>query len=91
MTAKKWILSDGRVYKLAEGTLRLNDAIRLASRICSENHVVLKKAESNLWAVYWRHKKGAVWCPVINSELTEFHFLQDAEVKSESKIPENMN
>ena len=91
MTAKKWVLSDGRVYKLAEDTMSLNDAIRLASRICSEKHVVLRKVEFNLWAVYWRQKKGAVWCPVVNSEDTEFHSLQDAKVPSESELPKRMN
>ncbi len=60
MTAEKWKLVRGSVYKLAEVFEGMTDAVTLAREMKEKHHVFLSKTKDGRWAVYWRIKESTI-------------------------------
>jgi hypothetical protein len=62
MSAERWILEDGRIFKLAE-THATRGAAQAFAKVLSENCiVVVAQTQTGEWGVYWRPKVGNL-CP----------------------------
>jgi hypothetical protein len=59
MTARRWQLVEGRVYKLSRVFDNCIDALHHARILNNENHAVLIKTGDCEWAIYWRPKDEA--------------------------------
>ncbi|MFW9977215.1 MAG: hypothetical protein ACFFEJ_03920 [Candidatus Thorarchaeota archaeon] len=64
MSSKKWLLANGQVYKLYEDNLSLRQALELAAVLSVDRHLLIKNEFSTSWAVYWRHRKQTLACPL---------------------------
>lgn len=62
MTAEKWKLVRGSVYKLAEVFEGMTEAVTLAREMKEKHHVFLSKTQDGNWAVYWRSKESTIEC-----------------------------
>ncbi len=62
MTAERWRIVGGRVYKLEQAFEDMLEAVRLARNLKSKHHVFLHRTESGLWAVYWRRREQEIEC-----------------------------
>lgn len=57
MTARKWQIVEGRVYKLSEIFDNCIEALHHTRLVNRECHAVLMKTGENEWAVYFRPKE----------------------------------
>ncbi|NHI83273.1 MAG: hypothetical protein EAX81_03085 [Candidatus Thorarchaeota archaeon] len=63
MTAEKWKILGGRVFKLVDIFEDPIEAIELAKEIKQEKQVFLHRTDNGVWAVYWRNKEEIPRCP----------------------------
>jgi len=64
MGAQKWIFTQGMVYRLYEVHKSLNQALKIASEMSKDRHVLVRKEGTFTWSVYWRHRKDVTVCPL---------------------------
>ena len=56
MTARKWRLVEGSIYKLSEVFENCVDALNYARVLNREHQAIMVRLSKNEWAVYWRSK-----------------------------------
>ena len=71
MRAEKWLLVGGQVFRLERASMKLREALQLASDLSQEKQVVVRKSQADKWVVYWRHKKDRPMCPSFTESLIE--------------------
>jgi hypothetical protein len=56
MTARKWQLVEGRVFKLSKVFNNCIDALNHVRILNRDHHAVLIKSSDGRWATYWRSR-----------------------------------
>ena len=62
MTADKWRILGGKVFRLAGEYERSADAIHEARALSVKNRVHISRTSEGNWTVYWRPRDESVSC-----------------------------
>jgi len=62
MNLEKWLLIEGKVYKLVDTYSDEQEALDLALALKENCHTTIHKLKDGKWGVYWRPHTG-ILCP----------------------------